>query len=146
MAEGIRITHESGATNAVIAVKDLRTPLTPTEVGASQAQAYAKVLGVTTTSTQVWLACSICNLPHTPEEHPMGHQGFKTRHITLGPDGTAMVSRKIWQKLQTYVDDGGFSIVNTVAEPPAVRLDFNKPGGPVLTVHQKVPQEIRTGS
>jgi hypothetical protein len=135
----------TGAANAVIAVKDLWTPIVPTEVGYEQAQAYARALGLTTTSTRVWLGCSICRLPHTPEEHPMAHQGFKTRHISLGADGTAIVSQRVWEKLQRYVDDAGFTIVNTVPDPPAVTMSFRDGArDPKITVHHKVPRELKS--
>lgn len=144
MAEGIRIRHVTDVGPAVIAVKDITEPLEPTEVGLPQALAYATVLGVTTTSTRVWLACSVCRLPHTPEEHPMGHQGFKARHIRLDSDGTAIVSEGVWAGLSKFVDNGGFEIVNTVPNPPAVTMSFRQGRDPHITVHHKVPREIRS--
>lgn len=144
MAEGIRIRHETKVGPAVIAVRDRETPIAPTEVGRVRAVAAANALNVTTYRTSVWNECSACSIPETPSDHPMGHQGFKTRHITVDADGYAIVSEGVWAGLHKYVDDGGFAVINTVPDPPPVTMNFEKGRDTKITVHHKVPRELRS--
>lgn len=124
MAEGIRIRHITGTGPAVIAIKDLSEPFDATNGR--------------------WPACSICGIPEMAEGIPMGHQGFKTRHVTVDADGYAIVSAGVWEGISKFVDNGGFELVNTVPAPPAVTMSFKNGRDPHITVHHKVPREIRS--
>jgi hypothetical protein len=65
---------------------------------------------------------------------------FKTYHIDLDDQGTAIVSETVWGKLQE-IPNQPFSLVNTVAKPPTIVLDlrrnleFDKP----LVTHEENP-------
>ena len=145
MAEGIRIRQTTGIKNAIVAVKDITVPFTPRPATHSEVAAAAVVLGVPTGGTMaLWSACATCGLPPTPADHPMGHQGFKTRHIHVDADGTAIVSAGVWAGLSRLFDKGGFELVNTVPTPPAITLAMGGKGGGKRIVHHKTQRPINT--
>jgi hypothetical protein len=125
MAGGVRIRHVTDVAPVIIAVRDITEP-------------------IKNPKNRNWPGCSICGIPPSPADAPIGHQGFKTRHITLDADGTAIVSPAVWAGLSKFVDAGGFTLDGTVANPPAVTLSFQKGRDPSITVHEKVPQELTT--
>lgn len=138
MAEGIRIKHVTDAANAIIAVRDITEPFTPVP-------GWVDVPGIGPVHyDETWPACAQCNIPASKADAPIAHQGYKTRHIRLGPDGTTIVSEGVWAGLSKFIDNGGFEIVNTVPNPPAVTLSFREGRDPHITVHHKVPREIRS--
>lgn len=83
-----------------------------------------------------WPACSACDLP------PPGHEGFKTRHVTIDTDGYALVSAGVWDGLSHLVDWGGFDLVNTISNPPRQTLAFDGNGHGKLTVHHLMQRPI----
>lgn len=61
--------------------------------------------------------CRICGRQHD----------CKTYHLQLDADGTVMVSRTIWDRLQALYDHGGFEPVNVVTSPPAQQVALVAP-------------------
>lgn len=101
MAEGIRIRHTVIRGPAIVAVRDLteRIP-NPRRIP--------------------WPGCSACGIPSP------GHEGFKTRHITVDADGYAIVSSGVWEGLSHLIDHGGFVFENPVPEPPTLHVNLGK--------------------
>lgn len=97
MAVGVRLRPKPGRPvpdNALIVLRDLAQPLSPPKYG----ERLEDVVPV----------CSKCGIQHM-------HQ---TWHLQLRR-GTVIVSEKVWENIQRLFDDGGFEVVNHVAEPPA---------------------------
>lgn len=101
MAEGLRIRHTTLRGPAIVAVRDLteRIP-NPRRIP--------------------WPGCSVCNLPAP------GHEGYKTRHVTIDSDGYGLVSEGVWEGLCHLADKGGFEYANPVPEPPKIHVDFHR--------------------
>lgn len=58
--------------------------------------------------------CPTCHLIHV----------FKTYHVELDDEGTAIVSFEVWEKVQR-IPAHGFQIVSTVEKPPLKILSFD---------------------
>jgi len=124
MAEGLRVRHTElrppeGHEQMIVAVRDLteRIP-NPRNV--------------------LWPGCSICSLPSP------GHEGYKTRHVTIDRDGYGLVSAGVWEGLCHLGDQGGFELENTITNPPKQTLSFDGNGHSKLTVHHRLQRPITT--
>lgn len=113
MAEGVRIRHRT-VRNATVVIRDLgkRGPGGP--------------------KGWEWPGCSVCHLPSP------GHEGYKTRHITVDANGETTVVEGIWEALKRFIDHGGFEAIGVHRNPPPVRMSMNNgllgPRGQVLAV------------
>lgn len=83
-----------------------------------------------------WPGCGQCRIP-TP-----GHEGWKTRHVTIDNEGYGIVSSGVWEGLCHLVDRGGFEAVNPVPSPPRQGLNFNNQGAVTTQVFHRVQQPI----
>ncbi len=120
MREGLRVRHTKLKGPMVVAVRD-RTEKIPNK------------------NNSPWPGCSICQLPSP------GHDGYKTRHVTIDAEGEGIVSVGVWEGLKNLYDRGGFELVNTVTNPPNQKIDFEhtlKGAEGKLTVVQKVQNPI----
>lgn len=62
--------------------------------------------------------------PQCHEKHPL-----KTYHLVLDQSGATIVSKEIVERLKTFPDNGGFEILEEIADPPPQRIIV---GGPVV--------------
>jgi hypothetical protein len=47
---------------------------------------------------------------------------FKTYHLKMEPDGTVIVSTRIWERISAMHENGGFEAINVVADPPGQNI------------------------
>ncbi len=115
-AEGIRIRHKT-LKGIMLVVRDQSRPLLTTD---------KKPLPLNFPLDP----CSTCGVPHS----------VKTYHLQLDSEGTIIVSRTVYEKLQGLADHAGFEFANVVDNPPDQILK-------VPLVEQKViafkPEPIR---
>jgi len=71
--------------------------------------------------------CGFCGKEHI----------YKTYHLKLDDNGSAIVSTEIVERMKQIPAMGGFSVANEVLKPPAQRLALAKPA-PIL---QPIVQE-----
>ncbi len=116
MREGLRIRHTK-LRNVTVAVRDI-TERIPNKNNAP------------------WPGCAACGIPEP------GHDGYKTRHVTVDSEGEAIVSVGVWDGLSNLYDKGGFELVNNITNPPDQIINFQQYGKPGLTVVQKVQNPI----
>lgn len=95
-AEGIRIRHKT-LKGILLVVRDQSRPLLTTE-------------GEPLPPNFPLDPCSTCGVPHF----------VKTYHLQLDGEGTIIVSRKVYEKLQGLADHAGFDFANVVDNPPDI--------------------------
>ncbi len=115
-AEGIRIRHKT-LKSILLVVRDQSRPLLTTD---------KKPLPPNFPLDP----CSTCGVPHY----------VKTYHLPLDSEGTVIVSRTIYERLQRLADHAGFDFANVVNNPPDQILN-------IPIVEQKViafsPERVR---
>ena len=114
---GIRVRHESLRGPMIVAVRD-KTQRIPNKYNAP------------------WNGCAACHIPSP------GHEGYKTRHVSIDADGEGIISDGVWEGLCHLYARGGCEAVNSVTNPPRIGIDFNKPAGATLTVYHRLQQPI----
>lgn len=112
MGEGIRIRHKTLKGPCTVAVRDLTERIDPPFPG-----------------------CSVCGIGEP------GHEGFKTRHVTLDAEGCGIVSEGVMEGLAHLADQGGFDVENVVRNPPRQLVSLGA-NGATVTVHQTIPRDL----
>ena len=93
-AEGIRIRHKT-LKGILLVVRDQSRPLLTTDGKPLPPNFHLD-------------NCTTCGVPHD----------VKTYHLQLDSEGTIIVGRPIFEKLQGLADHAGFELANVVDDPP----------------------------
>jgi hypothetical protein len=135
MAEGLRIRHDTlrpdpgVAATTIVVCRDLTEPLN------TPPPPYEPP------------GCGVCGM------EPPGHsllnedgtlQRYKVRHVTIDTDGYALVSAGVWEGLSHDRYRYGFNLVNTISNPPTLRLNLNPNGNHAVVVEHKMQLPILT--